>query len=87
MSAFFNILKFGKKINKGGKAIDKVAPTTGSSIKETFMAKYRNKESKKIFQASDPSKYRNKASQETFKDTGLKQKVDKLLNKKPFKND
>ena len=70
MSGFFNILKFGKKINKGGKAIDKVAPTKGSSMKETFMAKYRNK-----------------VSQETFKDTGLKQKVDKLLNKKPFKDD
>ena len=70
MSGFFNILKFGKKINKGGKAIDKVKPTKGSSMKETFMAKYRNK-----------------ASQETFKDTGLKQKVDKLLNKKPFKDD
>ena len=68
MSGFFNFGKWvGKKINKGGKAIDKVAPTTGSSIKETFMAKYRNKESKKIFQASDPSKDRNKASQETFK--------------------
>ena len=47
MSGFFNILRFGKKINKGGKAIDKVAPTIGSSMKETFMTKYRNKESKK----------------------------------------
>jgi len=52
MSAFFNILKFGKKINKGGKAIDKVAPTTGSSMKETFMAKYRNKASQKTFKKS-----------------------------------
>ena len=68
MSGFFNLGKWiGKKSSKGGKAIDKVAPTTGSSIKETFMAKFRNKESKKIFQASDPSKDRNKASQETFK--------------------
>jgi hypothetical protein len=48
MSAFFNILKFGKKINKGGKAIDKVEPTKGSSIKETFMAKYRNKKIRRI---------------------------------------
>ena len=48
MSGFFNFGKWvGKKSSKGGKAIDKVAPTTGSSIKETFMAKYRNKESKK----------------------------------------
>jgi hypothetical protein len=67
MSGFFNILKFGKKINKGGKAIDKVAPTKGSSMKETFMAKYRNKESKKIFKLNDPSKDRNKSSQEIFK--------------------
>ena len=67
MSGFFNILKFGKKINKGKKAIDKVAPTKGSSIKETFMAKYRNKESKKIFELNDPSKDRNKSSQEVFK--------------------
>ena len=96
MSAFFNILKFGKKINKGGKAIDKVAPTTSSSIKKAFMEKYRdkrnkakitqsqmkvekdieegyssvvnrNKESKKIFEANDPSRDRNKSSQEIFK--------------------
>jgi hypothetical protein len=80
MSAFFNILKFGKKINKGGKAIDKVEPTKGSSIKETFMAKYRNKKSKELFKLNNPSK-------KMFKDTGLKEKVNKLLNKKPFTDD
>jgi hypothetical protein len=63
MSAFFNILKFGKKINKGGKAIDKVEPTKGSSIKETFMAKYRNKKSEELFKLNNPSK-------KMFKDTG-----------------
>ena len=68
MSGFFNLGKWiGKKSSKGGKAIDKVAPTTGSSIKETFMAKLRNKESKKIFEANDPSRDRNKSSQEIFK--------------------
>ena len=68
MSGFFNLGKWiGKKSSKGGKAIDKVAPTTGSSIKETFMAKHRNKESKKIFEANDPSRDRNKASKEFFK--------------------
>jgi hypothetical protein len=56
MSGFFNILKFGKKINKGGKAIDKVEPTKGSSIKETFMAKYRNKKSEELFKLNNPSK-------------------------------
>ena len=97
MSGFFNLGKWiGKKSSKGGKAIDKVAPTTGSSIKKAFMEKYRdkrnkakitqsqmkvekdieegyssvvnrNKESKKIFEANDPSRDRNKASQEIFK--------------------
>ena len=80
MSGFFNILKFVKKINKGEKAIDKVEPTKGSSIKETFMAKYRNKKSEELFKLNNPSK-------KMFKDTGLKEKVNKLLNKKPFTDD
>ena len=87
MSGFFNILKFGKKINKGGKAIDKVKPTKGSSMKETFMAKYRNKKSEESFKLNNPSKYRNEESKKMFKDTGLKEKVNKLLNKKPFTDD
>ena len=97
MSGFFNFGKWvGKKSSKGGKAIDKVAPTTGSSMKKAFMEKYRdkrnkakitqsqmkvekdieegyssvvnrNKESKKIFEANNPSRDRNKSSQEIFK--------------------
>ena len=97
MSGFFNLGKWiGKKSSKGGKAIDKVAPTTGSSMKKAFKEKYRdkinkakitqsqmkvekdieegyssvvnrNKESKKIFEANDPSRDRNKSSQEIFK--------------------
>jgi hypothetical protein len=86
MSAFFNILKFGKKINKGGKAIDKVEPTKGSSIKETFMAKYRNKKSEELFKLNNPSKTEMR-NQKKCKDTGLKEKVNKLLNKKPFTDD
>ena len=97
MSGFFNLGKWiGKKSSKGGKAIDKVAPTTGSSMQKAFKEKYkdkrnkakitqsqmkverdieegyssvvnRNKESKKIFEANDPSRDRNKSSQEIFK--------------------
>ena len=47
MSGFFNLGKWiGKKSSKGGKAIDKVAPTTGSSMKKAFMEKYRDKRNK-----------------------------------------
>jgi hypothetical protein len=50
MSGFFNLGKWiGKKSSKGaksGKAIDKVAPTTGSSMKKAFMDKYRDKRNK-----------------------------------------
>jgi hypothetical protein len=74
MSGFFNILKFGKKINKGGKAIDKVEPTKGSSIKETFMAKYRNKKSEELFKLNNPSKYRNEESKKILKILVLKKK-------------
>ena len=50
MSGFFNFGKWVGKNNskgaKGGKAIDKVAPTTGSSKKKDFMEKYRDKRNK-----------------------------------------
>jgi hypothetical protein len=44
------------------------------------MAKYRNKKSEELFKLNNPSK-------KMFKDTGLKEKVNKLLNKKPFTDD
>ena len=47
MSGFFNLGKWvGKKSSKGGKAIDKVKPTMGSSMKKAFMDKYRDKRNK-----------------------------------------
>ena len=96
MSGFFNLGRLGVKVNKGAKAINKVAPKAGKDLTKKYLqstqtkrnkAKItqpqmkvekdikegyssvvnRNKESKKIFEANDPSKDRNKASQETFK--------------------
>ena len=90
MSGFFNLGKWiGKKSSKGGKAIDKVAPTTGSSMKKAFMEKYRDKRNKaKITQSQmKVEKDIETGYKSVFKDTGLKEKVNKMLNKKPFKND
>jgi hypothetical protein len=80
MSGFFNFGKWvGKKSSKGAKAIDKVAPTTGSSMKKAFMEKYRDKRNKaKITQSQMKVERdieegyksvvdRNKSSQEIFK--------------------
>ena len=80
MSGFFNLGKWiGKKSSKGAKAIDKVAPTTGSSMKKAFMEKYRDKRNKaKITQSQMKVERdieegyksvvdRNKSSQEIFK--------------------
>ena len=69
MSGFFNLGRLGVKVNKGAKAINKVAPKAGKDLTKKYLQSTvnRNKESKKIFEANNPSKDRNKASQEIFK--------------------
>jgi len=92
MSGFFNILKFGKTL-KGDKTIKSVKPKVG----KVETNKYKAENQRKFAQAKVKLKAMQKVDKDVeagyqsvktkFKDTGLKQKVDKLLNKKPFKDD
>ena len=94
MSGFVGIALrgFGKAL-KGDKTIKGVRPTLGRVKTD----KYKEENQRKLAQANVKLKAMQKVDKDVeagyqsvktkFKDTGLKQKVDKLLNKKPFKDD
>ena len=76
-----------------GKVISSVKPTPGLARKKEYMrenerklaqAKIRLQAMQKVDKDVEAGYQSVKAK---FKDTGLKQKVDKLLNKKPFKGE
>ena len=83
---------FGKAL-KGDKTIKGVRPTLGRVKTD----KYKEENQRKLAQAKVKLKAMQKVDKDVeagyqsvkakFKDTGLKQKVDKLLNKKPFKGE
>ena len=94
MSGFIGIALrgFGKAL-KGDKTIKGVRPTLGRVKTD----KYKEENQRKLAQAKVKLKAMQKVDKDVeagyqsvkakFKDTGLKQKVDKLLNKKPFKGE
>ena len=94
MSGFVGIALrgFGKAL-KGDKTIKGVRPTLGRVKTD----KYKEENQRKLAQANVKLKAMQKVDKDVeagyqsvktkFKDTGLKQKVDKLLNKKPFKGE
>ena len=83
---------FGKAL-KGDKTIKGVRPKLGRADTD----KYKEENQRKLAQAKVKLKAMQKVDKDVeagyqsvkakFKDTGLKQKVDKLLNKKPFKGE
>ena len=83
---------FGKAL-KGDKTIKSVKPKVGKVETD----KYKAENQRKLAQAKVKLKAMQKVDKDVeagyqsvktkFKDAGLKQKVDKLLNKKPFKGD
>ena len=83
---------FGKAL-KGDKTIKGARPTLGRVKTD----KYKEENQRKLAQAKVKLKAMQKVDKDVeagyqsvktkFKDTGLKQKVDKLLNKKPFKGE
>ena len=83
---------FGKAL-RGDKTIKGVRPKLGRADTDKYKAENQRKlaQSKvklKAMQTVDKDVEAGYQSVKTkFKDTGLKQKVDKLLNKKPFKGE
>ena len=83
---------FGKALKKD-KTIKSVKPTIGKSKTKEYLQENQRKLAQakvklKAMQTVDKDVEAGYQSVKTkFKDTGLKQKVDKLLNKKPFKGE
>ena len=94
MGSIFGIAKkgFGKAL-RGDKTIKGVRPKLGRADTD----KYKAENQRKLAQSKVKLKAMQKVDKDVeagyqsvkakFKDTGLKQKVDKLLNKKPFKGE